>query len=233
VNGLARIVIPTPLPDGDTIYMPSWAPGGDPGQRLSLGSWDQAIAKWDKNKDGLLAKEEIDDREVLTRFFRMDLDQSQLLDRKEWEQHAEVFQRAENAMLAVKPNGRGDLGEKAIAWKYQRGAPYVASPVLHNGIVWMVKDGGLVTKLSTKNGELLQQERLGATGNYYASPVIADGKVYFASENGVVTIVEDEKEWRIISARTFREKIFGTPLVHEDMLYIRTEKALYAFGGNR
>jgi outer membrane protein assembly factor BamB len=105
--------------------------------------------------------------------------------------------------------------------------------VLHNGIVWMVKDGGLVTKLSTKEGELLQQERLGATGNYYASPVIADGKVFFASENGVVTIVEDEKEWRIISARNFKEKIFGSPLVHDDMLYIRTEKALYAFGANR
>jgi outer membrane protein assembly factor BamB len=233
VNGLARIVIPTPLPVGDTVYMPSWAPGGDPGQRVSLGSWDQAITKWDKNKDGFLAKDEINDQEVLTRFFRMDLNQNQLLDRNEWEQHAEVFQRAQNAILAVKPNGAGDLGEKAVAWKYLRGAPYVASPAWHNGIVWIVKDGGLVTKLSAKDGELLQQERLGATGNYYASPVIADGKVYFASENGVVTIVDDAKDWRIISARNFREKIFATPLVHEEMLYIRTEKALYAFGGNR
>ncbi len=230
VNGLARIVIPTPVPDGDTIYMPSWAPGGDPGQRVSLAGWDQAIAKWDKNKDRFLAKDEINDQEVLTRFFRMDLDQNQLLDRKEWDQHAAVFQRAQNSMLTIKPSGGGDLGEKAVVWKYQRGAPYVASPALHNGIVWMVKDGGLVTKLSTKDGTLLQQERLGATGNYYASPLIADGKVYFASENGILTVVDDEKDWRIISARNFKEKIFATPLVFGGTLYIRTEKAVYAFG---
>jgi len=35
------------------------------------------------------------------------------------------------------------------------------------------------------------------------------------------------------AARNFKEKIFATPLIREDMLYIRTEKALYAFGGNR
>jgi outer membrane protein assembly factor BamB len=229
VKGLARIVIPTPLPEGNTIYMPSWAPGGDPGQRLALGSWDQALAKWDKNKDGMLGKDEINDPEVRSRFFRMDLDQNQMLDQKEWDQHAEVFSRAENAILALKPTGRGDLTSSAVAWKYERGAPYVASPALHNGILWIVKDGGLVTKLLAATGELLQQERLGAIGNYYASPVLADGKVYFASENGVVTIVAEEKEWRIISARNFHEKIFATPLVYGDALYIRTEKGLYCF----
>jgi outer membrane protein assembly factor BamB len=102
--------------------------------------------------------------------------------------------------------------------------------VVHSGILWIVKDGGLVTKLIPSNGELLQQERLGATGNYYASPVIADGKVYFASEAGVVTVVAEEKDWRIISARNFHEKIFSTPLVYKDAVYIRTEKALYCFG---
>lgn len=230
VNGLARIVIPTPVPNGDTIYMPSWAPGGDPGQRLGLVKWNEALAKWDKNKDGLLAKNEINDPEVTSRFFRMDLDQNQLLDQNEWEQHAAVFSQAENATLAIRPSGKGNITDQAIVWKYQRGAPYVASPVLHNDILWIVKDGGLVTKLDAKSGELLQQERLGATGNYYSSPVIADGKVYFASVNGVLTIVSEEKEWRKLSAHNFKEKIFATPLAHEHALYIRTEKALYCFG---
>lgn len=229
VNGLARIVIPTPIPAGDTIYIPSWSPGGDPGQRVGFVSWDQALAKWDKNKDGKLAKDEIGDSEVLTRFFRMDLNQDQVLDRQEWEQHAAVFRLAQNATLAVRPKGRGDLGEKAIRWTYQRGAPYVASPVLDKGILWIVKDGGLVTKLEAGSGELLQQERLGATGNYYASPVAADGKVYFASEPGVVTVAAAERAWRVLGSHAFKEKIFATPLASRDALYIRTDKALYCF----
>ena len=72
VNGLARIVIPTPVASGPMIYMASWSPGGDPGKRLELDAWPAALAKWDHNHDGKLAKTEIDDREVLERFYRMD-----------------------------------------------------------------------------------------------------------------------------------------------------------------
>ena len=130
LNGLARIVIPTPVNSRDTIYMASWAPGGDPGKRVALPSWDVALTKWDGNHDGKLAKSEIDDHEVLDRFFRMDLNQDGVLDQQEWERHAAVFKRAQNALLAIKPSGRGELPESAVVWKHGRGIPYVATPVL-------------------------------------------------------------------------------------------------------
>ncbi|MDB6038167.1 MAG: hypothetical protein JWM99_2008 [Verrucomicrobiales bacterium] len=229
INGLARIVIPSPLPIGDTIYMASWAPGGDPTQRIALPSWAQALEMWDQNKDSRLTRGEIQNRDVLDRFFRMDLDQNGTLDQYEWEHHAEVFRRAENALLAVKPKGSGDLSDRAVAWKYQRGIPYVASPVVRNGIVWLVKDGGMVTKLDAGTGQLLQMERLNAPGNYYASPTTDGTKVYFASEAGVVTVVSDDREWRIISSHDFKEKINSSPIIRNGSLYIRTDKAIYCF----
>jgi outer membrane protein assembly factor BamB len=232
-HGLARIVIPIPVPSGDMIYMASWAPGGDAGKRLTLDTWPAAIAKWDIDKDGQLSKSEINDGEVLNRFFRMDLDQDGKLNRMEWERHAAFFTRAQNAVLALKPEGRGELGENIVAWKYQRGIPYVATPLLDRGILWMVKDGGIVTKLDAATGRVLQEERLPGLGNYYASPVAGDGKVYFASEPGVVGIVANQTEWKVISSREFREKIHASPVIERDRLYIRTEKALYCFGTHR
>ena len=229
VNGLARIVIPTPVTSGPMIYMASWAPGGDPGKRLTLDPWPTALAKWDKNHDGKLSKEEIDDREVLDRFNRMDLNQDGMLDQQEWEHHAVFFRRAQNAMLAIRPGGRGELGESAVIWKHGRGVPYVATPLLHNGILWMVKDGGIVTKLDAATGRLLEEERVGGFGNYFASPVAGDGKVYFASESGTVSVVAAEPEWRIFSSHEFHEKIYATPAIQADRLYLRTEKALYCF----
>lgn len=231
IDGLARIVIPIPVVSSDMIYMASWAPGADAGGRVSLESWDQAIAKWDKNKDGKLAKAEVDDREVLTRYYRMDLDQNEVLDRKEWERHADVFRRAQNAILALKPNGHGNLTDSALIWKYQRGVPYVATPLLHQGILWMVKDGGIVTKLDAATGRVLQEERLPALNNYYASPVTGDGKVYFANEPGVVSVVADQPDWNVVSSHKFNEKIYATPVIDGDRIYIRTEKALYCFKG--
>ena len=233
LNGLARIVIPTPVPSGPIIYMASWAPGGDAGKRLTLPFWSAALDKWDKNHDGKLAKDEIDDHEVLDRFFRMDLDQNGLLNQQEWERHAAVFTRAQNAVLALKPSGRGELPDSVLLWKHARGIPYVATPVLDHDILWMVKDGGIVTKLDAATGRLLQEERVPAVGNYFASPVAGDGKIYFASEPGTVSIVAAEPDWRVISSRDFHEKIYATPALAHDRLYLRTEQALYAFQTSR
>jgi len=233
INGLARIVIPTPVTSGGMIYMASWAPGGDPGKRISLPSWSIALTKWDANHDGKLAKPEIDDHDVLDRFFRMDVNQDGVLNQQEWERHAAVFQRAQNAILAIKPSGKGELPESAIIWKHGKGVPYVATPVLDNGILWMVKDGGIVTKLDAASGQLLREERVPAVGNYFASPVAGDGKVYFASEGGAVSVVAAEKDWRVISSREFHEKIYATPVLAADKIYLRTEEALYCFKASR
>jgi len=231
VNGLARIVIPTPVLSADMIYMASWSPGGDPGKRLELVSWATALDKWDANHDGKLSRTEIDDHEVLDRFYRMDLDQDGLLDQKEWERHAEVFQRAQNAVLAIKPAGRGELAPSATIWKHSRGVPYVATPVLDHGILWLVKEGGIVTKLDAATGELLQEERVPGFGNYFASPVAGDAKVYFSSETGTMSVVAAEREWHVISSRNFHEKIYATPVLDHSHLFLRTERALYCFQG--
>jgi outer membrane protein assembly factor BamB len=233
INGLARIVIPTPVTAGPMIYMASWAPGGDSVKRLVLDPWPEALSKWDKNHDGKLARAEIEDREVLERFNRMDLDQDGALDQQEWERHAVFFRRAQNAVLAIKPGGRGDLAEDAVIWKHSRGVPYVATPLLHQGILWMVKDGGIVTKLNAVTGRVLQEERVAGIGNYFASPVSGDGKVYVASEAGTVSVVAAEPDWRIISSHDFHEKIYATPALEHDRFYLRTEQAIYCFKGTQ
>lgn len=231
VNGLARIVVPMPAVGGDTIYMASWSPGGDAGTRQTREPWAEALAKWDRNRDGKIALKEIPAGDnLLLLFYRMDLDQDNALSQAEWEKHAAIFQLAENAVLAIRPKGRGDLTEKAVVWKYQRGVPYVSTPLLHDGVLWMVKDGGIVTKLDAATGELLHQERLPGLGSYYASPVIGDGKVWFASEQGVVSIVAATREWRVVASRDFGEKIYATPVLEGNRIYLRTEKAVYCFG---
>src|SRR5207244_10886991 len=154
-------------------------------------------------------------------------------DKHGWERHAAVFLLAQNAVLALKPSGRGELPGSVVLWKHQRGVPYVATPVLDHGILWMVKEGGLVTKLDAASGRLLQEERVPGFGNYFASPVAGDGKVYFASESGTVSVVAAEQDWRLISSRDFHEKIYATPALAGGRLYVRTEEALYCFKGAR
>ncbi len=229
VNGLARIVIPLPVVESGVIYMASWSPGGDAGARLTLDPWTRALAKWDANQDGQLARAEIDSPGVLDRFYRMDTDQNGQLIEPEWERHAEVFRLAQNAVLALRPQGRGNLTERALLWKYHRGVPYVATPLVRNGILWMVKDGGIVTALETDSGKVIHEERLPGLGTYSASPVSGDDKLYFASTAGRVSVVAAKREWLVLSSHDFHERIFATPALDRRRVYIRTENALYAF----
>ena len=97
----------------------------------------------------------------------------------------------------------------------------------------MVKDGGIVTKLDAASGGVLQEERVGGVGNYFASPAMGDGKVYFASEPGVVSVVANDRDWKMISSHAFHEKIYATPVIDRDRIYLRSEQALYCFQGGK
>jgi outer membrane protein assembly factor BamB len=228
--GLARIVIPTPVPSGDVVYMASWTPGGDAGQRIKMESWSEALRRWDRNGDGKLSRYEVVNPDVIERFYRMDIDQNSYLDKEEWERSAAVFQRAQNGILAIKPaSATGELEESAMVWKCSRGAPYVATPLLDRGILWTVKDGGIVTAISAATGSILREKRLPSMDNYYASPMSADGKIYFASQQGFVSVISNEPDWKVIASHDFMERIYATPLAAEGCLFIRTEKALYCF----
>jgi len=230
IPGLARIVIPTPVPAGDRVYMASWTPGGDSSLLIRMEPWTEALRKWDENNDGRLIRNEITNIVMNDRFPPMDFDQSGDLLQKEWERYADIFVHSQNGVLAIKPSSAGgEQNEGAVIWRSVRGAPYVVTPLLDRNILWTVRDGGVVTRFSAGEGNVLQMKRLTDVGNYYASPVSADGKVYIASRQGIVTVLANDPDWRVIETHDFKEGIYATPFIAEECLFIRTEKALYCF----
>jgi outer membrane protein assembly factor BamB len=230
IHGLARIVIPTPVPAGDRVYMASWTPGGDSSLLIRMEPWAEALRKWDVNSDGRLIRNEITDTVMNDRFFPMDIDQSGDLKQEEWERYADIFAHSQNGVLAIKPTSAGgEQNESAIVWRSVRGASYVATPLLDRDILWTVRDGGIVTRFSAVEGEVLHMKRLTDMGNYYASPVSAAGRVYIASRQGIVTVIANDPDWRVIETHNFKEGIYATPYIAEGCLFIRTEKALYCF----
>lgn len=192
-------------------------------------SFEEALASYDQDGDGMISRDELPEGPVLERFFRIDLNQDGKLDAEEWEKHARVFELAQNAAMAIRPAGEGNVTETAVEWIYKRGLPTVPSSVVYDGVMYMVKDSGIVTSLDARTGEMLKQGRAIGTGNYYASAVAGDGKVWLASEGGVVTVLEAGKEWQILSSHDFGERIMATPVIRDGVIYIRTDEGLYSF----
>ena len=85
-------------------------------------------------------------------------------------------------LIAVRPDGTGDVTKTHIAWTLRRSAPLTPSPLLVGDELYIVNDGGIASCLDATTGALHWQQRLG--GNFSASPVFADGRIYFLSEEG-------------------------------------------------
>src|SRR5262249_3693650 len=111
-----------------------------------------------------------------------------------------------------------------------RQVPFCASPLYLGGLVYTVKDGGLLACLDARDGKAIKNDRLPGRGNYYASPVAGDGKIYLLNEQGRLTGVRAGRDWQGAGARDFDEDASATPAIAGGRIYLRTAGHLYCFG---
>jgi outer membrane protein assembly factor BamB len=188
------------------------------------------LLKEDANANTLIEKEEATGPARM-HFGYIDANKDNRIDREEWESINAIFNKSENALLALNP-GANPSDQPTLAWKQTRGLPYVPSPLAYRGHVYLIKNGGMITCLNANTGEYVyQEERVGALGDYYASPIGVDDYILVASQRGVVTVIEaGAPELKIIHQVDFKDTIMATPAAVDDKLYLRTSQTLYCFG---
>ena len=128
-------------------------------------------------------------------------------------------------LIAVRPDGTGDVTKTHIAWELKRGAPFTPSPVMVGDELYVLNDGGILTAVEAKTGSVLWQQRLG--GSYSASPLFVDGKLYFSSEEGVTTVLAPGKEFRRLATNRLQGAILSSIAVANGSLFVRTDSHLY------
>jgi outer membrane protein assembly factor BamB len=188
----------------------------------------------DKNKDGKIALTEVGG--VLTRLFsRIDQlwgDSDGVVDDAEWRK---AFQSLEGSggLVAVRLGGTGDVTDTHIQWRYVKSLPYLASALLYDKVLYVVREGGILTSLNPATGEVLKQGRIpDAMDDYYASPIAADGKIYVVSKGGKVSVLKAAGEWEVLATNDLAEECIATPAIAQGRLFVRTVKALYSFGSS-
>jgi outer membrane protein assembly factor BamB len=132
------------------------------------------------------------------------------------------------SLLAVRPDGTGDVTRTHVAWTLRRGAPLTPSPLLVGDELYIVNDGGIVSCLDAATGETRWQHRL--DGNFSASPVYADGRIYFLSEDGVATVILPGKEFRTLATNHVDGATLASMAVSAGSIFIRSDTHLYRIG---
>jgi hypothetical protein len=218
-----------PVLDGDVIYFNGWAPGGEPDLRLMLPDFPEMRERFDGDKDGELSKTEIPKEWLPASWDMQDLNKNGTLDARDW-LYYQGRRTSENALLAIRLGGRGDVTASHVLWRFQKSLPDVPSVLLYRGLLYAIRNGGILTTLDPKSGDAVKQGRVReAMESYYASPVGADGKVYLASEVGKVSVLRADDDWEVLATNDLREPVYATPAIEDGKIYLRTNSTLYCF----
>jgi len=129
-------------------------------------------------------------------------------------------------VLAVRPDGHGDVTKTHVAWTLERGGANKPSPVVVDGRVYFVHDSGTLVCCDGKTGDVLWRDRIG--GAFSASPIAAPGRIYFFDDRGTTTVIEPgDKEMKVLATNKLDAGCMATPAVCGKALIVRTKTHLY------
>jgi len=217
-----------PVLGTDMVYV--IAEGGD---EPFLPPFEDSLKQYDSNNDQRLHREEMKSQaDAYEHFGWLDANSDGYVDRAEYD-----FVRNSTAsghgLTAVRLAGQGDLTSSNVVWRVKKAYPSIPSPLIYRGVMYLMKEGGIVSSLDPASGEVLKQGRTpDALEEYYASPVAADGKVFLVSASGKVTVLKADAQWEILAMNDLDEEVWATPAIAGGNLYIRTRNAMYSFGAN-
>jgi outer membrane protein assembly factor BamB len=128
-------------------------------------------------------------------------------------------------VVAVRPDGHGDITDTHIDWKWNRSAPTRCAPILVGDLIYLVNENGVASCLEGKTGQPVWQTRLG--GAFSASPLYAGGHVYFCSQEGLIHVMTPGREAKVVAVNKLADGFMASPAVADGALFLRTRSHLY------
>jgi outer membrane protein assembly factor BamB len=133
-------------------------------------------------------------------------------------------------VIAIRPGGTGNIsGTDRIAWTYDKGTAYVVSPILYNGIVYLLNDQGVMTALEASSGTVIYEGgRLPKPATFMGSPVAFGDHVLLTSEEGDTFFIKAGRTHEVVATNSIDEPVYSTLALANGRIFIRGERHLFA-----
>jgi outer membrane protein assembly factor BamB len=144
----------------------------------------------------------------------------------------------ERPIFAIRLGGSGDITLPAgtesgahVVWRKTGRGSYMPTPLIYQGIVYVLGNGGLFDAYELETGAEIYRQRLDPVGSgFSASPVAADGRIYLSSEDGDILIVRSGPKFELLGRIAMGEPLMATPALAGGTMIVRGEKHLFAIG---
>src|SRR5262249_50268801 len=134
----------------------------------------------------------------------------------------------EHHIMAIRPDGTGNVTKNAIVWRDTRGASYVPSPIAHGNYFFVVSDEGMASCLEAKTGKRRWMERLGR--HHSASPVSAGDLLYFPDDDGITWVLRAGPIFDVVNQNDLGDECYSSPAISRGQIFLRTLHHLWCIG---
>ncbi len=132
-------------------------------------------------------------------------------------------------LLAIKPDGRGDVMKTHVLWTSEEDVPDVTSPASDGELVFTLSTSGLLIAYDAKDGK--KQWSHDFEMEFHASPAIAGGHVYLFSQKGDCFVVEAARTFKQVSHTSMPDSFHASPAFIGNWIVVRGMTNLWCLGG--
>jgi outer membrane protein assembly factor BamB len=147
-------------------------------------------------------------------------------------------------IYAIRPGATGDISLQSgqtnnvsIAWCQPNAAPYNPTTLVHDKLLYVLYDGGLLSTFDAQTGATIyHRERLPEGRHFTVSPWSSRDRIYCLNEDGATFVVRAGKTFELLHVNKLAEDdmCMAVPAIVGDQLLIRTSARLYCIKqGNR
>jgi len=130
-------------------------------------------------------------------------------------------------LLALRPGVQEEAANR-VAWKYNKGTAYVASPIFYGDYLYLISDAGIMTCLDPVTGALQYEGgRVPVPATIRSSPVAFGGKILVTSEDGDTFVIKAGPKFEVLATNSIAEPVWASLALARGMVFIRGERHLF------
>ncbi len=134
-------------------------------------------------------------------------------------------------LLAIRPDGQGDVTKTHVAWTFEDNVPDVTSPLSNGELVFMITTSGMLTCLDAKDGKKLWDHDYEA--EFHSSPSLAGKRLYLFGQKGLTVVVEAAREFKEVFHTELGDGFHASPAFAQDRIFLRGVTNVWCLGEAR
>jgi outer membrane protein assembly factor BamB len=133
----------------------------------------------------------------------------------------QLWRQSQIHAIRLRPNRQ----PPEVAWVSNALGPQEPSLLYYGGMLYALKDNGVLIGFDARTGEEKYREPLGGECN--SSPIASDGHIYVSNIRGQTFVIRAGPEFEVLATNDLGERITASPAISGNALIYRTDSHLY------